>query len=182
MILEELKYYHIYNRSNNQEVVFKAEENYQYFLTKFNEQLNPFIEIIAYCLMPTHFHFLAKIRSNADMIIQKRIGLILSSYTKAINKRYHRNGALFQPHTKAKEITDEQYLFTLISYIHQNPLRSQLVQSFEEWKWSSYIDIVQNNGKSFISREFYRANFKSIDEFKRYSKELVDSVRKEYWV
>jgi hypothetical protein len=132
--------------------------------------------------MPTHFHFLIKVNDNTEMIIQKRIGVLLSSYTKAINKRYQRNGSLFQPHSKAKEIIDEQYLITLISYIHQNPIRSNVTGSIEEWEWSSYYDIFHNIGESFISLEFYRRNFKSVEGFKDFSNEIVKNVRKEYWV
>lgn len=182
MILEDGKYYHLYNRSNNFERVFLADENYQYFLNKFITYLKPNSEILAYCLMPTHFHFLIKICKNEDLQVQKKVGLVLSSYTKAINKRYSRQGSLFQPHTKAKEIIDEQYLFTLISYIHQNPLRSKLVARLDEWKHSSYNELCGNYHGSVVSKEFYKQYFRSSEEFREYSEEIVQCIRKEYWI
>ena len=132
--------------------------------------------------MPTHFHFLIKICKNVDIQVQRNLGLVLSSYTKAINKRYSRHGSLFQAHTKAKEIIDEQYLITLISYIHQNPLRSKLVSQLTEWKFSSYNDICVPNTESMISIGFYKQYFCNNDEFRKYSEEIVHFIRKEYWI
>jgi REP element-mobilizing transposase RayT len=84
MHFEQGKYYHLYNCSNNNELVFKSDENYSYFLSKFYSYLSPHVISIAYCLMPTHFHFIVKIQDENEVSIQKAIGLLLSSYTKAI--------------------------------------------------------------------------------------------------
>lgn len=62
MEFETGKYYHFYNRSNNEELLFKSEENYVYFLEKYRYYLGPLFSTLAYCLMPTHFHFLVKIK------------------------------------------------------------------------------------------------------------------------
>jgi REP element-mobilizing transposase RayT len=182
MILEVDKYYHLYNRSNNGEIVFKSEENFPYFLKIFNAQLKCYVKIIAYCLMPTHFHFLIKVNSNDGMLIQKRIGVLLSSYTKAINKRYHRTGALFQPHTKAKEITDEHYLLTLISYIHQNPIRSNIAVTLNEWEYSSYHGIFSGVEGSLVHQELYQQYFCTREQFNKYSEEMVPTVLKKFWI
>ena len=91
--------------------------------------------------MPTHFHFLIQIISEETDLVRNNIGILLSSYTKAINKVNNRNGSLFQNHTKAKVIEDDEYMWNLINYIHQNPLRNALVDKIEEWEFSSYQDI-----------------------------------------
>ena len=203
MEFESGKYYHFYNRSNNEELLFKSEKNYAYFLGKYRYYLGPLISTLAYCLMPTHFHSLIKVKemsdtskvcdispSNSDTSkmsdistsIKKNIGLLLSGYTKAINKKFKRHGSLFQPHSKAKEIDDEKYLLTLISYIHQNPVRSKLVRKAEEWKYSSYQDLIGLRNGSLPDREFIKKYFKTTGEFKKYSEEIVASVKKEYWV
>jgi putative transposase len=189
MEFETGKYYHFYNRSNNEELLFKSEENYVYFLEKYRGYFGPLFSTLAYCLMPTHFHFLIKVKelsetpktSDISIIVKKNIGTLLSSYTKAINKRFRRHGSLFQPHSKAKEIEDEQYLLTLISYIHQNPVRSRLVTKAEEWEYSSYQDLIGNRTGILSDREFFRQFFKTNDELKRYSEEIVSNVKKEYW-
>lgn len=196
MQFETGKYYHFYNRSNNEELLFKSEENYVYFLEKYRYYLEPLFSTLACCLMPTHFHFLVKVKGMSEtpkmsdtskvsvisIIIKKNIGLLLSGYTKAINKRYKRHGSLFQPHSKAKEIDDEKYLLTLISYIHQNPVRSNLVAKAEKWKFSSYQDLIGLRNGSLLDREFIKQYFKTTGEFKKYSEEIVSSVRKEYWI
>ena len=203
MEIEPGKYYHFYNRSNNEELLSKSEENYEYFLKTYGAYFGKLFSTLAYCLMPTHFHFLIKIKEMSDtfkvsdisppnsdtlevsdisIIIKKNIALFLSGYTKAINKRYKRHGSLFQPHSKAKEIGDEKYLLTLISYIHQNPVRSQLVAKAEEWKFSSYQDLIGIRNGTLPDREFVKQYFKTNREFKKYSEEIVSIVRKEYWV
>lgn len=120
--------------------------------------------------------------SDISTSIKKNIGLLLSGYTKAINKRYKRHGSLFQPHSKAKEIDDEKYLLTLISYIHQNPVRPNLVAKAEEWKFSSYQDLIGLRNGSLPDKEFIKQYFKTEEDFRRYSEEIVSSVKKEYWV
>jgi putative transposase len=196
MEFETGKYYHFYNRSNNEELLFKSEENYDYFLKKYSDYFGKLFSTLAYCLMPTHFHFLIKVKEMSEIpkmsdtfkvsyistSIEKNIGILLSSYTKAINKRYKRHGSLFQLHSKAKEIEDEQYLLTLISYIHQNPVRSRLVTKAEEWKYSSYQDLIGSRNGELPDREFFRQYFKTNEERKKYSEEIVSKVKKEYWV
>jgi hypothetical protein len=74
--------------------------------------------------------------------ISDKIGIMLSSYTKAFNKRFNRHGSLFQEHSQAKPISNDRYLISLLTYIHQNPIRSGLVEKVEEWKYSSYQDYI----------------------------------------
>ena len=59
----ENTYYHFYNRTNNEEALFRSDENYLYFLKKYRYYLDNFFDTIAYCLMPTHFHFLVKVKA-----------------------------------------------------------------------------------------------------------------------
>ncbi len=136
------KYFHLYNRSNNSEIVFKERENYMFFLRKYRQYLSEDVTTLSYCLMPTHFHFLIYVRSKETELIKKNIGILLSSYTKAINKAFSRTGSLFQNHTKTKLITDERYLLRLTNYIHQNPLRIGLVKNIVDWEFSSYRDYI----------------------------------------
>jgi len=193
------KYYHIYNRSNNYETVFKSIENYDYFIRKYRKYLAFHFDTIAYCLMPTHFHFLVFVKdidrkdkpediSEIEFIdsimlyIKKKTGLLLSSYAKAINKRYNRHGSLFKGHTKALEVDDESYLLSLISYIHQNPIRAGLVHSLDEWYFSSYREYIDQDRSDFISKEIVYSYFRTIDEFKKHSEILLDNINEKYWI
>jgi putative transposase len=182
------QYFHLYNRSNNDEIVFKELENYTYFLRKFQNYLGNDLSVLAYCLMPTHFHFLVFIKSQDTEMIKKSVGILLSSYTKAINKRHGRHGSLFQLHTKARCIDDEGYLITVVTYIHQNPVRAGLVKKLEGWKFSSYLDYLGRGGlelgdgdRLVLDRHKVLSYFSSTQEFREYSNVLLHSVQKRYW-
>ena len=174
------RYHHLFNRSNNNEILFKSSENYLYFLKKFRHYLEAMVDTIAYCLMPTHFHFLIYATTENIEQLKLNIGIWLSSYSKAINKRYQRHGSLFQRHTKAKMITDESYLLTLITYIHQNPVRAGLVEKLEDWPYSSYRDYIQMRKGTLPKTEIMKTRFSSIEEFVEFSNRPIE-VKKEYW-
>ena len=182
MQFETGKYYHLYNRSNNEEIIFRTDENYLYFLQRYREYFENEFATLAYCLMPTHFHFLVKVRAEKPENLSDTIGAFLSDYTKAFNVRFERHGSLFQPRTKAKEIDSEEYLITLITYIHQNPVRAKLVNKQEEWKYSSYLDLVGMRDGSLPSKDYILQYFKSLTDYKMYSEEIIESVNEEYWV
>jgi len=87
------EYYHLYNRGVNRERIFFEPENYLFFLSRLREHLLPVLEVVAYCLMPTHYHLLVYLKiDDLSKQIMQPFGL---SYTKAINKQQGRVGPLF---------------------------------------------------------------------------------------
>ncbi|MBM2817241.1 MAG: hypothetical protein HW421_4003 [Ignavibacteria bacterium] len=66
----ENEYYHLYNRTNNDEALFRSRENYSYFLKKYRYFLDDLFDTIAYCLMPTHFHFLVRVKERSKTDVQ----------------------------------------------------------------------------------------------------------------
>ena len=185
MKLHPNEYYHIYNRSNNSEVVFKSQENYSLFLKKYKQYFESDLDTIAYCLMPTHFHFLVFVKTETPDRVNRNIGVLLSSYTHAMNLNYGRHGSLFQHHTKAKPVSDEDYLVTLMTYIHQNPIRWKLAKRLEDWEFSSYLDLIgvrNDSQRPLVNKEFIKHYFASSEEFERFSKEVLENVRSEFWV
>lgn len=174
MELEPNKYYHLYNRSNNRELLFRNRDNYLYFLSKYRKYLAPFLDTLAYCLMPDHFHFLVFVKSNNSLLIKKNIGLLLSSYTKAVNKSFSRIGSLFQQHTKTKLLIDEKYILMVIAYIHQNPLRKNLITNLENWEFSSYQDYTGLREGTLVDKTFIQSKFTSIEAFKLFSLTKVE--------
>lgn len=153
MIYEKEATYHIYNRSN--ETLFYNRENYLYFLRSIKKHLIPYADILAYCLMPNHFHILLTVKDEGIEIstknfkegvqlLPKEIGTMLSSYTQAINKQEKRRGSLFAHTTKAKMLNEAKndYLLQCFMYIHQNPLLAGLVDEIEDWEFSSYLDYI----------------------------------------
>ncbi|MFQ3212936.1 MAG: putative transposase [Marivirga sp.] len=141
--MEDQQICHIFNRGNNRQKIFFCRENYTYFLRKVSRHLKPHLNILAYCLMPNHFHFLVQIKNGFDRYkYSQGLAVTLRSYTRGINKRYNRTGSLFQQHTKVKNISEsanpDYYAFICFQYIHQNPLRAKLANRFEEWEWCSF--------------------------------------------
>ncbi|NBC04387.1 MAG: hypothetical protein GVY20_11870 [Bacteroidetes bacterium] len=152
--------YHIYNRGNNKQQIFFENKNYHFFLKKMRNHLLSHCHLLAWCLMPNHFHWMVKIRdsyksesdtktpeSNSPIVqpLNMSISTLLSSYTKAINNMYKRTGSLFQRRTKPKNLspdleTDDNYPLICFLYIHQNPLKAGLVKNLQDWKYSSYRD------------------------------------------
>lgn len=151
MHFEQNNLYHLYNRSNGGQLVYKTDANYEYFLNKVQKEWS-FFDILAYCLMPTHFHFMVHVKLNVESNkINNSIGKLLSSYTRAINNENNSHGSIFQSHTKSKSLFQETslndhklepigYPAYLFQYIHLNPIKDKLVINLEDWSHSSYLD------------------------------------------
>lgn len=146
--LVEDSYYHIYNRGNNKEIIFKSPEDYLYFLSLAWKHISPVAEIYAYCLLGNHFHFLIKVRpyEHATLGRPKRaeqaFSNLFNSYAKYFNLRYNRSGKLFAERFKRKEVTEDFYLIRLVYYIHTNPQKHKLCKDFRDYPYSSYRTIV----------------------------------------
>ena len=162
------KIYLIYNRGNNHQKIFYERKNYLYFIQKMVTHLHKHADIIAWCLMPNHFHWMIKVHddyiSEFDLSTPKNksvaidrmpplnrsLSTLLSSYTKGVNKMYNRNGSLFQQKTKAIDLnsvdsSDEYYPIVCFNYIHQNPLKARLVHRIEDYEFSSFREYTGQN-------------------------------------
>lgn len=173
MILHPHEYYHLYNRSNNNEHIFKEEENYRFFLERYKHHLRELVDTAAYCLMPTHFHFLIRVRTDDTDRVRTKLGILLSAYTKAINRRFRRHGSLFQEHTKASHVGTPEYLLCVAAYIHQNPVKAGLVRCMEDWKYSSYGAYTRWGEDGFLRKGEVVARFNTLDDFRRFSEAEV---------
>jgi REP element-mobilizing transposase RayT len=140
-------YYHIYNRGHNRASIFFQQENYVFFLGRLRKYVTGQVlgdtaasshaDIIAYVLMPNHYHLLVKVVTDELSHAMQLFGI---SYTKAMNRRFQRTGALFQGAFRAKLVEKDEYLLHLSRYIHLNPVRAGLVKRAEDWVYSSYRD------------------------------------------
>jgi putative transposase len=165
-IFEPEEIYHIYNRAIGKEKLFRSEENYFYFLNKYQQFLGEKTETLAYCLIPNHFHLLVKIKafvSNEEMV--KAFSDFQNSYSKSFNKVFSRNGALFQRKFKRKKIDTEEYLSRIIIYIHQNPIKHRLTKNHSEWKFSSF-QAYNSEKPSKINRRLVLEWFGGLDGFR----------------
>ena len=152
-------FYHIFNRGNNRQKIFFNDANYQFFIQKLRNYISPQCSILAYCLMPNHFHVLLYTRDNElqmipsgrMQVLERKIGTLQSSYTRAINKQEVKTGSLFQSAAKTLEL-DSNHAFACFHYIHQKPVKAKLVQSMDEWSYSSYRDYLYPDRKSLCDR------------------------------
>ena len=194
MYFEKDKIYHIYNRSN--QTVFYSNENYLFFLEKVKKHLFPVCEILAWCLMPNHFHFMiiannlsiAKLKEphrKNIMVLSKNIGTMLSTYTQSINKQQNRIGKLFAHNTKAICLNDtkgnENYAKYCFNYIHKNPYSANLVKRIEDWEFSFFQDYANlRNGKLINKNLAYEIINYDKDNFIEQSYSIIDEMKLKY--
>lgn len=162
--------YHVYNRGNGNEQIFRNHGNYEYFMKKYFEYMSQHWDTISWCLMPNHFHFLIKVRPNArfEENLSKQCSQAFSnftnSYVQSYNRQHKRMGSLFMRSFKRKCVHDQDYLRTLVCYIHNNPVKSGIVTSSENWLYSSYNDLVQSSPTLFSEHSALKL-FGSKEEF-----------------
>lgn len=149
------KYYHIYNRGINGECLFKSNDNYSYFIKKYNEYISQVADTFAWCLLGNHFHFLIKIKEKNEISKNpsQQFSNLFNAYTKAFNKQQNRHGTLFERPFKRKEISDEKYFRNLVLYIHTNPVHHNMVDNLNDYTWSSYLSIISNKPSNIKRNE-----------------------------
>ncbi|MDD5495720.1 MAG: transposase [Candidatus Omnitrophica bacterium] len=113
------------------------------------------VEIVAYCLMPTHLHLV--LRQLCDRGISRFLNNILNSYTRYFNIRHNRKGPLWEGRTKKTLIKTDEQLLHLTRYLHLNPVTSYLVNKPEEWSYSSYREYL-----SEIDNEYRICKYNSL--------------------
>jgi len=145
-------YYHVYSRGNQKQPIFHQDADYQRFIKKIEEYQKKYkVDILAYCLMPNHFHFL--LYQPTKLNINKFMQALLVSHIRYFQKKYNLIGHLFQGRFRAKIVDSEHYLLQLSRYIHQNPLEAAGNYSdayLNSYPWSSYYDYVGKRPLSFV--------------------------------
>lgn len=166
-MLQYATYYRIFNHANGDDNLFREEKNYDFFLKKYHQHIDPIADTVAWCLMKNHFHLLLRIKSEEEIIssssflkfnyrstpglqgfqnlegldnkfIIQQFSNFFNSYTKAFNKVYQRRGSLFIKNFKRKEIKTEAYLRSCILYVHLNPVKHGFVRDVDDWQHSSF--------------------------------------------
>ncbi|MBI2355779.1 MAG: transposase [Candidatus Doudnabacteria bacterium] len=182
-------YYHIYNRGNAKNNIFIDPEDYKFFLLRLRQNLYPednptsrirklpanTFSLIAYCLMPNHFHIL--IKQNGNIPTSKLILKLCSSYSKYFNKKYDRVGHVFQDQFKQVLIDDDSYLLWLSAYIHQNPTVAGISKTPETYPWSSYMFYLKKDGYISCESDIILNQFKTIQEFPKFTTQSLDAIK-----
>ncbi|WP_295421396.1 transposase [Sulfurovum sp.] len=134
--IDQAGYYHIVNRGVNKMNIFRHPDDYEYFeaLMCFHMKSHG-ITLHNYCLMSNHYHLLIEISQENLSKFMRQVNM---NYAIYYNKKYKRTGHLWQERFKSWYVTDEAYLYTLMCYIEQNPLKAKMVKSLETYPYSSY--------------------------------------------
>ncbi|KKQ92430.1 MAG: hypothetical protein UU16_C0006G0024 [Candidatus Woesebacteria bacterium GW2011_GWA2_40_7] len=206
-IYVEKGFYHIYNRGVEKRIIFEDSQDYKVFLRYIKEAFSPLeeqdlrtkyimqglslqsirrpvksyfekIDLIAYCLMPNHFHLLIK-QKDFDSI-QGLMRSLMTRYSMYFNKKYDRVGSLFQGRYKAVLVASEEYLLHLSRYIHLNPREytDDLLSAY-----SSYPEYLGKRQTPWIKPETVLSFFnnKVLPEFKKVNsyKSFVEDYKKD---
>ena len=148
------RYYHIFNRGINSQSVFYTEKDFQYFLHSYQKYIPPVAETFAFCLMKNHFHFLIRIKEENEIrfftdkkqyLPSRQISHLFNSYTRWFNKIHDRTGPIFEKPFKRKNIDTDLYFKQLVIYIHTNPIHHEVTSNLEDYKWSSYNQLINSD-------------------------------------
>lgn len=199
--------YHVFNRSVAKQPIFLSSRDYKraidvidfyrhkdlpmrfsYYnrapieqkidLAKIVAESTPLVEILTFCLMPNHVHFLLKSMTENGII--QFMSNFQNSYAKYFNIRNQRTGTLFQPMFKAVRIESDEQLIHVNRYIHLNPVTAYIlktVEGLEIYPWSSYSEYLGIK-LGFTSKDLILGFFKDIASFKEFTKDQVDYQRK----
>lgn len=181
------EFYHIFNRGTGQMQIFNQNRNYQRFIktmlyyqiqgpkprfSLFNpenvhlDKNRKIVEIVCFCLMPNHFHFL--IQQKMDKGITEFASKLSNSYTKYFNTKNHRQGPLLQGEFKAVHVETNEQLLHLSRYIHLNPLVSYISKSLDQYRWSSYLEYKKKENTNFFSKEIILNQFKTTLDYEEF--------------
>ena len=187
MLFEEGGIYNVFNQGNNRRKVFFKRENYLFFLKKIRQFVLPYADILAWCLMPNHFHLMIYYGASQGATSSRTLtfpaptfnhslGIMLASYTRAINLQEKFSGSLFRKGTKAVclnevngvspswqavqgafqmnvNVLEDQYPQICFDYIHNNPVSAGLVKSPGDWEFSSFPDYCGMRIGTMINKE-----------------------------
>lgn len=190
------QFYHIYNRGVEKRRIFENRRTYTRFLKTLNyyqlegpkpkfsnfikyklfepDPNKKIVDIICYCLMPNHFHFLIKQLREGG--VSEFISKLINSYTKYYNIKFDRVGPLLQGPFKAVLIESDEQLVHISRYIHLNPISSFLVKKPEDYEWSSYNEYL--DGKGICAKEEILNFFKSVTDYKEFVNDQIDYAQR----
>ncbi len=146
-------YYHVYNRSLENMLLFDGGADYRHFLSlvkKYSQLYS--ITINVYCLIPNHYHFL--LCQQTDITISKFLQSLNNAYVQGVNKKRKRRGTLYQGKPQYRVVEHEYYLMHLCRYIHLNPIKHNVIKDINHWKYSNYHERIGTRKGSLFEPDF----------------------------
>jgi REP element-mobilizing transposase RayT len=168
----ETPYIHVMVQGINKEYIFDEEKYLKKYLYLMLNSINPqAFELLAYCMMNNHAHFLFWVDDFPKF--SEYMHKNNQKFAQDYNEDKNRCGVIFRNRYQAEPINNERYLINCIKYIHYNPVKANIVDKCEDYKYSSYNDYVNNTGvaDSRILKSLYgpNCNYKTLfnDAFDR---------------
>jgi len=159
--------FHIYNHAIDDYQLCYDDRDYDFIINILEENVKKIpSSIIAYCLMPDHYHFL--IKQNSEIEIYKLFNYTFIRYAVYYNKKYERKGPIFRSPLQHKSINNSIYLMQLSKYIHMNPVRKNLVNSPEDWLYSNYNECINKRSSKLIVTNTLRKYFPYPDRYAKF--------------
>jgi len=198
-ILATGEVYHVLNRSVQKVPIFQGKRECNFFLEameyylqveppvkfslyktnkdRFNFKMdeNFLVKVIAYCLMPNHFHLILK--QLVEEGIKKYIQRLTNSFAHYYSKKYESSGHLFEGNFKAVRVGSDEQMWHLSRYIHLNPVSSYLVEEPEDYLFSSYKIYLAKEKSDFIDPSLIMGNFSSPAKYEAFVKNRKDYQR-----
>ncbi len=200
--------YHIFNRGVERRPVFTDVKEYQHFVDALwfyrfphklrlsfffalsaaerqlfrhsleDQEQNKSITLLAYCLMPNHFHLIVK--QNQKTGVTSFVANITNSYTKYFNTKHKRPGSLFQGPFKAVRVETDEQLLHLSRYVHINPITAGIIQAdaLSKYKWSSFPEYENQNVPSLCETTWMTEFFSIRAKYKQFLLDNVDFGKK----
>lgn len=145
-ILSKTGIYHVMVRGNEKKNIFFDDADREKFLDiLYENKKEGEYQLFAYCLMPNHFHLLIKEEKDPLARTMKRIN---TKYAYYFNQKYQRVGHVFQDRYRSEEIENESYLLEAARYIHNNPVKANMVDDPSHFRWSSFLCFIDSNNGS----------------------------------
>lgn len=197
VILASGETYHIFNRSLRQTPIFTTKREFDLFLMAIRYYLQPnppvkfsiyrqqpnkyktdltktLVKIVAYCLMPTHFHFI--LTQHEEEGIKIFIHRLTTSYSRYFNLKYNQKGPVFENRFKAVRIETQEQLIHLSRYVHLNPTTSFLVKDPGQYNYSSYKIYLNEEESDFVDLSKVMSEF-TVENYKRFVLDQKDYQR-----
>lgn len=179
------KYYHIFNRSVADEKIFSTEYSCNKFLQGLKAHLSPFCNILAWCLIPNHFHLFIHIKGDeSNNQAPEQINVAFNTFFKEFALKYNRtnsrSGPVLASPFKRVEVDSIDFFTQIIYYIHHNPSHHGVQNDFWNYRWSSYQAFTTRK-KTSVDRETVLGWFGGLEAFAAYHEERHD-FEKALWM
>lgn len=203
LVFQNAFFYHIFNRGVERRTIFTSPQEYARFIMLLRyyrykepqirysffqhmppddresiltsqEKMPPDVRVLAYCLMPNHFHVLVEQESEGG--VTKMMSNVSNGYARYFNTKYDRVGPLFQGPFKAVRVETDEHLLHVQRYIHLNPVVSAIVSRTQlaSYPWSSLPTYLGISNQPWIDMTYVQSHFKNTESYKTFVFEQID--------